>query len=648
LKVIIVSVNYYEPSSPPSAPQPNPQRNNSPTPAPKKRGAWGRLFSGIGASITWLRNALMNTLFIIFLLILVIAIGSSAPQPLPDTFALRVAPTGLLVDQRSYIDPMSLLMSDANPDEGESLVSELVKAIDKSANDKRVTLLILEPGRMLGGGISKLNEIGQALEKFKQAGKKVIAVSDNYSQDQYYLASFADEIYLHDMGVVEITGYGRYMNYYKTALDKLGVTVHAFRSGKYKDYLEPYLRDDMSAESREHNGQWIGELWTSYTDKVEQARKLPSGSINDYVNNLDAHMALTDGDSAKLALEKKLVDKISSRQAMEQSLIDLAGKSKDGEWYNHVSTKGYLAEMHKFSSPGQDKVAVVVASGSIVDGHQPDGTIGSESMLELLRKVKEDKAVKAIVLRIDSGGGSAFASEIIRAEIIALRAKNIPIYISMGTVAASGGYWIATAGDKIWAQPTTITGSIGVFGAFPTLEKSLQKIGINTDGIGTTELAGAMRLDRALPEKAGKVVQQGVNNIYHRFITLVADARHQDVAAIDEIAQGHVWTGSKAKEIGLVDELGTLNDVIAAVATEAALSDYHVEFVERARSPKEELLRSLTQGHAGAFVPTSLLEKFASLDMLNNLGPALKPLSDLKKMNDPQGIYVQCLDCVAP
>jgi protease-4 len=333
---------------------------------------------------------------------------------------------------------------------------------------------------------------------------------------------------------------------------------------------------------------------------------------------------------------------------MEQSLIDLAGKSKDGEWYNHVSTKGYLAEMHKFSSPGQDKVAVVVASGSIVDGHQPDGTIGSESMLELLRKVKEDKAVKAIVLRIDSGGGSAFASEIIRAEIIALRAKNIPIYISMGTVAASGGYWIATAGDKIWAQPTTITGSIGVFGAFPTLEKSLQKIGINTDGIGTTELAGAMRLDRALPEKAGKVVQQGVNNIYHRFITLVADARHQDVAAIDEIAQGHVWTGSKAKEIGLVDELGTLNDVIAAVATEAALSDYHVEFVERARSPKEELLRSLTQGHAGAFVPTSLLEKFASLDMLNNLGPALKPLSDLKKMNDPQGIYVQCLDCVAP
>jgi protease-4 len=280
-----------------------------------------------------------------------------------------------------------------------------------------------------------------------------------------------------------------------------------------------------------------------------------------------------------------------------------------------------------------------------VDGHQPDGSIGSESMLELLRQVKDDEQVKALVIRIDSGGGSAFASEIIRSEVIALREKKIPIYISMGTVAASGGYWIATAGDKIWAQPTTITGSIG---AFPTLEKSLQKIGINTDGVGTTELAGTMRLDRPLSEKASKVVQMGVDNIYQRFITLVADARQQEVKAIDEIAQGHVWTGNKAKEIGLVDELGTLNDVITAIVQEAKLSSYKVEFVQRPLSPKEEFLRSLTQGHAGTFVPKSLLENFASLNVLNNLAPALKPLSDLQKMNDPQGIYVQCLDCVAP
>ncbi len=493
-----------------------------------------------------------------------------------------------------------------------------------------------------------MNEIGQALENFKQSGKKIIAVSDNYSQEQYYLASFANEIYLHDMGVVEITGYGRYMNYYKTALDKLGVTIHAFRSGKYKDYLEPYLRDDMSAESREHNEQWIGELWANYTGNIEQRRQLPPGSINDYVNNLDAHMALTEGDSAKLAVEKALVDKIQTRQETVQMLVDAIGKSDEGHWYKGVGVKSYLADNRKHMNPEKNKVAVIPAVGSIVDGHQPDGAIGSESMVELLQQVKEDHDVKALVIRIDSGGGSAFASEIIRSEIIKLREKKIPIYISMGSVAASGGYWIATAGDKIWAQPTTITGSIGVFGAFPTLENSLKKIGISTDGVGTTELAGTMRLDRPLSEKASKIVQQSVDSIYQRFITLVADTRKQDKSAIHEIAQGHVWTGTKAKEIGLVDELGTLKDAIAAVAQEAQLESYQVEVVKPPLSPKEEFLRSLAEGQAGVLAPKMLLERFASLSVLNDLAPALKPLQEIQNLNDPRGIYVKCFECVAP
>jgi protease IV len=647
-----VSVNYYEPplvqQPTPQQPAPTPRSNTTPIPDPKKPGTWRRLFSGIGAAITWLRNTLLNTLFIILLIIFVIAIGANTPQPLPHSFALRIAPSGLLVDQRSHIDPASLLLSDENPNESETLVSDLIEAIDNAANDKRVTLLVLEPGRLLGGGISKMNEIGQALENFKHAGKKIIAVSDNYSQDQYYLASFADEIYLHDMGLIEITGYDRYMNYYKTALDNLGITVHAFRSGKYKDYLEPYLRDDMSAESREHNEQWINELWANYTQKIESSRHLPPGSINDYVNNLDAHMALTAGDSAKLALEKSLIDKIVSRQEAEKMLLNVAGKSSEGNWYNGVELKPYLADTRKHIKASNTKVAVIVASGSIVDGYQPDGSIGSESMVELLRQVQDDNTVKALVIRIDSGGGSAFASEIIRAEIVALREKKIPIYISMGTVAASGGYWIATAGDKIWAQPTTITGSIGVFGAFPTLEKTLQKIGINTDGVGTTELAGSMRLDRPLSEKANKVIQLGVDNVYQRFISLVATARKQDIESINNIAQGHVWTGTTAKEIGLVDELGTLHDVIAAIAKDTNLTTYAVEFVKRPLSPKEEFLRSLTEGQAGIFTPTSLLNKFASLTLINTISPALKPLGDLQKLNDPQGMYVQCLDCAAP
>ncbi len=647
-----MSVNYYEP---PELPQPSQQQakpvvtavKTAPATPKEPIGFW-RFMGYLGGALTWVRNTLANLLFIIIILILLAAIGANAPQPLPESFALRIAPTGVLVDQRSYIDPTSLLLSDENPDENETVVSELVEAINKAAKDKRVTHLVLEPGLLMGGGLSKMNEIGQALENFKQSDKKIIAVSDNYSQEQYYLASFADEIYLHDMGVVEITGYGRYMNYYKTALDKLGVTIHAFRSGKYKDYLEPYLRDDMSAESREHNEQWLNELWTTYTGNIEQRRQLPPGSINDYVNNLDAHMTLTEGDSAKLAIEKALVDKIQSRQETHQMLIDTIGKSDDGNWYKGVGVKSYLADIRKHPDLEKNKIAVITAVGSIVDGHQPDGSIGSDSMLELLQQVKDDKDIKALVIRIDSGGGSAFASEVIRADIIKLREKKIPIYISMGSVAASGGYWIATAGDKIWAQPTTITGSIGVFGAFPTLENSLKKIGINTDGVGTTELAGTMRLDRPLSEKASKIVQQSVDSIYQRFITLVADTRKQDKSAIHEIAQGHVWTGTKAKEIGLVDELGTLKDVIAAIAQEAKLDNYKVEFVKRPLSPKEEFLRSLTEGQAGTLAPKALLEKFASLSVLNDLAPTLKPLQEIQSPNDPRGIYVKCFECVAP
>ena len=643
-----MSVNYYEP---PESPQPAPAPRNGPAhrkPIRKEPIGFWRFMGYLGGALTWIRNTLANLVFILIILIIIAMLGASVPRPLPDNFALRISPTGVLVDQRSYIDPASALLADENPEENETVVSELVEAINKAASDKRVSLIVLEPGKLVGGGLSKMTEIGQALENFKHSGKKVIAVSDNYSQEQYYLASYADEIYLHNMGVVEITGYSRYMNYYKTALDKLGVTIHAFRSGKYKDYLEPFLRDDMSEESREHNSQWINELWATYTGNIEQRRRLPPGSINDYVNNMDAHMALTEGDTAKLAMEKALVDKIQSRQDTEQMLIGLAGKSDEGNWFNGVGVKSYLADARKLPDTEKNKVAVIAAVGSIVDGHQPDGTIGSETMLQVLRQVEEDKDVKALVIRIDSGGGSAFASEIIRAEIVKLREKKIPVYISMGSVAASGGYWIATAGDKIWAQPTTITGSIGVFGAFPTLENSLKKIGISTDGVGTTELAGTMRLDRPLTEKAGKVVQQGVDSIYQRFITLVAEARNQDKAAIHEIAQGHVWTGTKAREIGLVDELGTLKDAIAAIAKNAGLDKYKVEFVQRPLSPKEEFMRSLTGGQSGILTPNTLLEKFASLRLLNDLAPALKPLQEIQSLNDPRGIYVKCFDCVAP
>jgi protease-4 len=590
----------------------------------------------------------MNTIFILFLIILLVAIGSSAPKPLPEKFALQIAPSGILVDQRTYMDTASLLLKDEN-EESETLVRDVVDAINRAADDKRINSIVLELGGLDGGGITKMSEIGQALEAFKAKEKHVIAVSDNYSQDQYFLASFADEIYLHKMGEVQLTGYGRYVTYYKTALDKLGVNMHVFRSGKYKDYVEPYLRDNMSDESREHNAQWLNALWAQYTSVIETQRKLPAGSLNTLINNLDTKLAEVKGDSAQLALNEKLVDKLVSRSEVDNLLIEKFGENEEDNYYKAVGVRAYLAEakLHKF--PKAQQVGLIVAAGTIQDGFHPDGSIGSENFVDILRSVQEDDSIKALVIRVDSGGGSAFASEIIRAEIDAIREKKIPVFISMGSVAASGGYWLATAGDEIWATPTTITGSIGVFGAFPTIENSLQKIGLNTDGISTTELGGAPSIDRPLAPKMNSVIQSGVDYTYQNFIKLVADARKKDVAEIHEVAQGHVWTGAKAKELGLVDNLGTLNDVITAAATKAALDDYSVKLITQKLSPKEEFIRKLAGEDAKGFIPKSLLKPLVDLqNVQQELSPLLKPLVALQKMTDPQGIYASCLECVSP
>lgn len=641
-----MSVNYYEPQNAAPVPAPKPP---VPPPAPKKPGPFRLFFSAVGKIFNVIR-IIIKSIFYLFLIIIFLSfIGANAPKPLPEKFALTIAPTGILVDQKTHVDPISLMMADENQKESETLVRDIVDAIHQAAEDKRVTHIVLQVSRLQGGGISKINDIGQALTEFKKSGKKIIAVSENYSQDQYYLATFADEILMHEMGALEMTGFARYMNYYKSALDSLGINIHAFRSGKYKDFLEPYLRDNMSEESREHNAQWINQLWSQYTQQVETSRKLTAGTINDYINNMDAHMLLASGNSAKLALEKKLVDQILPRQGLENYLQTTIGKGADKQTYASASVKDFLAHSRTKPNLTKNKLAVIVASGNIVDGYQPEGTIGSENMVELLRKVRDDKDIKALVIRVDSGGGSAFASEIIRSEILSLRElmgeKKYPIYISMGSVAASGGYWMATAGDQIWAQPTTITGSIGVFGAFPTLENSLKKIGISTDGVGTTELAGDMRLDRPLSEKGSKIIQASVDNIYQRFIHLVADSRKQTPEQIDAIAQGHVWTGTTAKEIGLVDHLGSLQDVIDAIAKDADLKDYKVEFVQRTLSPKEEFFRSISES-ASIPAPTNLLKNFSSLQLLNQFQALTKPLQDIQQMQDPQGIYVKCFECV--
>lgn len=611
-------------------------------------GPFSRFLFGLWSLLTWIRVAVFNLIFLFIVLVIIVALGAQKTPVLPAEFALRVAPSGMLVDQRSYVDPVSLLLSDVSPEESETLVRDLVEAINFAAEDERVTTLVLELDYLLVGGISKLQEIGQALEHFKASGKKIIAYGDNFTQDQYYLASYADTIYLNDMGAILLTGYGTYRNYIKGTLDKLEINFHVFRSGKFKDAVEPLLREDMSAESKEHNARWLNELWAEYTQQVEQARDLPAGSLNDFINNMHTRLRDAGGSSAQLALENGLVDELKNYQTVQQELIAQLGKSEAGNYYNGVDTSAYLADVKRTRIPKANKIGLLVASGNILDGHHPDGTIGSYTLVDILQSVREEKAVKALVIRIDSGGGSSFASEVIRDEIQATREAGIPVFISMGSLAASGGYWIAAAGDEIWATPTTLTGSIGVFGAFPTVEKSLANIGVTTDGVGTTTLAGAARPDRELSPQASDIIQLTVDHIYQRFISLVAEARDAEISEIEAIAEGRVWSGAAAQQLGLVDQLGTLEDVIAAAARHVNLEDYSVEVISRPLSPREVFLRQLAGSNAGMLAPKSLLNNVTALQVQQHLLPLLKPLATLGEMNDPHAVYARCLDCVVP
>lgn len=560
---------------------------------PKDRSSPGfvsRFFHGIGVGFQWARAIVVNGVFI-FLIIFIISSLNFGPPPLPEKAPLRLNISGYLVDQESYIDPLTQAMAQVQGANSEVVVRDLVRSINAAADDNRVSKIIMELDQLLGGGISKLEEVGQALTRFKSSGKEIIAISDTYSQQQYYLASYADTVYMHPMGTVMLTGFGSYRNYYKDALDKLEVNMHIFRVGEYKDAVEPYTRSDMSEESREHNSQWINQLWNVYTSRVEAQRQLPKGAIDDYINNFSAHLETAGGDGAQYAINNRLVDQLATRSELRRKLIQEFGEEDND--YQAIDYNHYLAHLDNKPQLSANKVGLIVASGTIYDGRQPPGNIGGDSLADLIRDARDKHKVKALVLRIDSGGGSAFASELIRNELIATQNTGIPIVVSMGSVAASGGYWIAANADEIWATPTTITGSIGVYSMFPTLETSLQKIGVTTDGIGTTELSDALRIDRPLTPATSAVLQQQVDNIYRKFISLVAEGRELDPDLIHPIAQGRVWSGTSAEEFMLVDNLGYLDDAINSAARQANISDYQIQLIEPQLSFFEQFVQNM-------------------------------------------------------
>lgn len=613
----------------------------------EKPGLIRRFFRLIGGLLKGIR-ALINLVFILVVVMVVLSFVQDDVQPLPEKAALRVAPGGFLVEQKTYVDPLTQMLEQSSPADAETLTHDLVEAINHATNDSRITSLVLELDHLLGGGISKLEDIGSALANFKASGKTIIAVGDNYTQEQYYLASYADEIHLNPMGAVLLTGYGSYPSYLKETLDKLRINLHIFRVGTYKDAIEPFTRTSMSAASREHTTEWLNALWAVYTNRVETLRELPADAINDYANNLGNKLAIHNGDTAQLAVVAGLVDRLSTRAQMTARLQQLAGVADEGG-YEKIDVARYLGHVRRMKSlqsgTENNKIGLIVAKGAIFDGEQQAGTVGSDSLSELFRQARKDDDIKAVVLRIDSPGGSAFASEVIRQQVVQTKEAGIPVIVSMGSVAASGGYWIAMGADEVWANPTTITGSIGVFGIIPTFEDSLEALGVHSDGVGTTALSDFYQLNRAMSPQAKQVVQAGVDHIYDRFLSIVAEARESSTDQVNQVAQGRVWTGRKALELGLVDKLGNLKQAIDAAAESAGLDSYNVENIHQPLDFREQLLQEITNSQAGALAAV-LPQKWLPSSLVSYLYGFSKKLEVLTEFNDPRGIYLNCFECM--
>jgi protease-4 len=607
-----------------------------------------RFFTFAWDAINFSRRFLVNLIFVMVMVVFISYLFNDDDSvKLASTTALVLDLYGTVVEQKTYRDPTTEYLNEQlkqgrkNP---EVLLSDILLVINKASKDERIKVMVLDLKSMGGIGLSKLQAIGAALDSFKATGKKIIAIGDYYSQNQYYLASHADEITLNPLGGVLLNGYGYYTLYYKEALAKLKVTQHIFKVGKFKSAVEPYSRTDMSAEAKEANKAWLGALWTAYKEDVAKHRNIDSSNFDESLGPYLDKLKAVDGDFGQYALNHNWVDSLKSREEVRLQLIDLVGESYSHS-YNKVDFDDYLAlakPRFKLENPLTDKVALIVAKGVIMDGYRKAGETGGDSTSKLLRQARLDSSVKAVVLRVDSPGGSAFASEVIRKEIDALQAQGIPVVASMSSVAASGGYWISASADEIWAAPTTITGSIGIYGMFMTFENSLKTLGVNSDGVATTEMA-SLSLFRPLKPQIGDIIQLNIEKGYQRFIGLVAKSRDMSLEAVHEIAQGRVWTGAMAHQLGLVDKLGNLQDALDSAATLASLDNYDVKLIEQELSASDKFYRDLLGVSSSEVRQQMPSNNVLSLD--NVMQQITGPFEVLKQFNDPQHAYVHCEVC---
>ncbi len=539
-----------------------------------------RFFRGAWRVVDVSRRVVLNLLFMVILIAVIVALVRSGPGPVLDKTALVLRIDGSVGEQKSG----NLRSTAIEQVRGQAVqkvqLRDVLSALDAAAEDPKITSLVVVLDEMRPTGFSTLREIAAAIDRFKASGKKVVSWGSGYDQRQYYVASHADEVYLHPLGMVYIAGFGSLRNYYKEALDKLGVTVNVVRVGTFKSAVEPFIANEPSAPAIEADKLLFGGLWKTYVDAVEKERKLAPGSIMRGIDEAPQRLAAAGGDAAKFALREKLVDALKTRDELRALMIARGVKDSDENTFRQISFDDYLG--HVKARVTGDAIGVVVAEGEIVDGTAPAGTIGGLSTANLIKKARDNKDVKALVLRVDSPGGSVFGSELVRRELEVTRAAGKPVVVSMGNVAASGGYWIATASDEIVADAATITGSIGVFALLPTADQTLAKLGIHPAGVATTWLRNADDPRLPLDPRLADLVQKSVDHTYREFTTKVAAARKTSAEKIDAVAQGRVWTGAQAKERGLVDTVGQFGDAVRSAATRAKLGDKpRVVYIER-------------------------------------------------------------------
>ena len=602
------------------------------------------VFRWIWRALDVLRKG-VHLVLMLFVLLVLLALISPAPVIVPQSAALVIDPSGRLVEQLAG-SPVDRAMAEAQgQSEAQTLVQDLVRALERAGDDDRIQAVVLSLNSLGGGDITKLGQVSDAIERFRETGKPVIAAGDGYAQSQYYLAAGADEIYMHPLGDIFFRGFGFYRMYFREAIDKLSLDWHVFRVGDFKSAYDPYIRDDMSEAEKAEGRVFLDQLWGAYRGHVAGRRGLDAQDVQRYADDYLSLLEQFDGDAGQVALEAGLVDGLLTRDQVRDRVIEIVGEEEDGKGYSKIRFREYLAATDPVTTGTETgpQVALIVAAGPIVGGEQPSGVVGDETLSRLIREARDDEDIKALVLRVDSPGGGQFASDLIHRELELFRETGKPLVVSMGGMAASGGYILSLPGDEIWAHPETITGSIGVVAMFPTWDRALARLGMRVDGIGTTRYSGDFNPSRGISDEAKEIIQISAESGYEHFVGQVSEARDIDIETVRRSAGGRVWTGRDALGLGLVDRLGNREAAVERAAELAGLAegDYTLRTIERELTLDEALaLRFL----ASMVRWGGDLELFGTADPISRFMSRIgEELSGFFPGEDPSGLYYHCL-----